>query len=90
MKLFLRPSNLQPSTASTDKRRYIIMIKDFNEIVEYMKKDPEWNKPRKRALQTPSRTYFSVHSKYSFQFGISYDSFIFLILFCNFTISNIV
>ena len=30
---------------STDKRRYIIMIKDFNEIVEYMKKDPEWNKP---------------------------------------------
>lgn len=21
------------------------MIKDFNEIVEYMKNDPEWNKP---------------------------------------------
>lgn len=28
------------------------MIKDFNEIVEYMKKDPEWDKPdeTKKAL----------------------------------------
>ncbi len=45
MKLFSKPSNSQPSTVSTDKRRYIIMIKNFNEIVEYMKKDPEWDKP---------------------------------------------